>query len=175
MGKHHKCGFVYSGSVKMTMAMIKCAYALVVLLALASCNSAPLTVAVREIPFSVWEGWNLNGTNYMVKTSCLITDTGHAFLCLKATCNFDLVESGRPVALAIARYAVTNGYASQALQNVATNRPRELSGYEVLLEQNITLASNNTVRGRQYNFTTSEIIGTDDGRVKGTGSDGENP
>src|SRR5215510_6109155 len=87
--------------------------ALAVALVVSACGKAPPTQTSTnpEVPLTGAEVWSLAGTNFNIEgTAALILRNGRTLLVVKALCGFPANASHKPIAQALAKYAVDHGY-----------------------------------------------------------------
>ena len=135
---------------------MKALLGIALLLGLTACGK--VSPPYVSIPLSDAEVWVIDGKHYeIMRTQCLLTDKGQAFLEIMATCDiaYEPVETtytNKPLAYSFAMYACSNNYPSKALHAIVSNRPPVLSGIRVCLIQRPTTNTNGRLQGQQYDI-----------------------
>ena len=143
--------------------------ALAVGLLISGCGKAPPTQTSNnpEFPLTGAEVWNVSGTNFNVEgTAALLLGNGQTLLVVKALCDFQASASHRPIARALAKYAVEHGYqnrlasssSSSPSPSSAPGARRPFSGsVGVALTQKRSIGSVSASTGYRYSFTVAEL------------------
>ncbi len=126
-----------------------------------SCGQEPRTQTSGnpEAPVTGPEVWNVNGTNFNVEgTACLVMGNGQTLFVVKAITDFAPQAFHKPIARALAKYAVDNGYPSKVKQSSWNGTPTPFSGsIGVALFQKRGVGSVAVAAGWKYNFTAEEL------------------
>ena len=95
------------------------------------CGKAPPTQTSTnpELPLTGAEVWKVDGTNFNVEgTAALVMGNGQTLVVVKALCDFRADGSHRPIAEALAKYAVDHGYQNALTASSSGGAPRPFSG-----------------------------------------------
>src|ERR1035437_6136684 len=126
-----------------------------------SCGKPPQTQTSPnpEAPITGPEVWNVNGTKFNIEgTALLVMGNGQTLFIVKALCDFAPDQTHRPLALAITKYAVDNGYPSKVKESSWNGKPTPPSdGIGVALFQKQTMGSVAMSSGCRYSFGINEL------------------
>jgi len=125
------------------------------------CGKAPPTQTSTnpELPLTGAEIWKVDGTNFNVEgTAALVMGNGQTLLVVKALCDFQADGSHRPIAEALAKYAVDHGYQNALTASSSGGAPRPFSGsVGVALTQKRSIGSVAANSGYRYSFKIAEL------------------
>jgi len=126
-----------------------------------SCGQKPRTQTSGnpEAPVTGPEVWKINGTKFNVEgTACLVMGNGQTLFVVKAITDFPPNASHKPIARALAKYAVDKGYPGKVEQSSWNGKPTPFSGsIGVALFQKSGVGSVAVAAGWKYNFTVEEL------------------
>src|ERR1035437_3117366 len=91
-----------------------------------SCGKPPQTQTSPnpEAPITGPEVWNVNGPKFNIEgTALLVMGNGQTLFIFKALCDFAPDQTHRPLARAITKYAVDNGYPSKVKESSWNGKP----------------------------------------------------
>ena len=127
----------------------------------ASCGKAPPTQTSNnpEAPVTGPEIWNVNGTNFNIEgTACLVMGNGQTLFVVKAITDFAPGAADQPIARALAKYAVDNGYPGKVKQSYGNGKPTPFSGgIGVALFRKQGVGSMAVAAEWKYHFTVKEL------------------
>jgi hypothetical protein len=135
--------------------------ALAIALLVSACGKAPPTQTSTnpELPLTGAEVWKVGGTNFSVEgTAALVMGNGQTLLVVKALCDFQADTSHRPIAQALAKYAVEHGYQKAITESSRGGKLPPFSGaVGVALTQKRSIGSVAASSGYRYSFKAAEL------------------
>jgi hypothetical protein len=135
--------------------------ALAVALLASACGKAPTTQTSTnpELPLSGAEVWKVSGTNFNIEgTAALVMGNGQTLLVVKALCDFQANASHKPIAQALAKYAVDHGYQNAITASSRGGKLPPFSGaVGVALTQKRSIGSVAAASGYRYSFKVAEL------------------
>jgi hypothetical protein len=135
--------------------------ALAVALLFSACGKAPPTQTSTnpELALTGAEVWNVSGTNFNIEgTAALRMGNGQTLLVVKALCDFQANASHKPIAQALAKYAVDHGYQKAiAASSRGGTLPLFSGSVGVALTKRRSIGSVAASSGYRYSFKIAEL------------------